>query len=469
MDRLLARRPARRGLMLAAEALRCRHRRLCASAASELYDVVIVGSGMVGAGLAAALGASPLTDRLRVAVLDQKTPEDKLASSLSPIPEMRVSTLTPASIQLLEKTGAWDRILPPSCASFSHMQVWDYSGAGCLRWSAADIQRDTMGAIIENGVLQSAFLAVARERAGVECIMPATVKALVQAPYAREPGSNSANPSSILRLEDGRLLRARLVVGADGAHSNIRQMSDIRTVGWEYDQRGLVATVRVSFPTDTAWQRFLPTGPVALLPVRAGFCNVVWSTTPPMARQLEKAPLDKVALAINEAFHGGPSNDPPSPVASMLEKAGQEPSMFCSPPAVVEIVGGPPRSFPLKLMHAGSYVRPRLALVGDAAHVVHPLAGQGVNLGLGDVQQLAEALAAAVETGQDIGDLHLLQTTYEQPRLKANLAMMAALDALKRAFGVQSELFAQMRNLGLDVLNAAKPIKNRVMQYAMGL
>ncbi|GIL43781.1 hypothetical protein Vafri_1398 [Volvox africanus] len=261
-------------------------------------------------------------------------------------------------------------------------------------------------------------------------------------------------------------------------------MAGIRTWGWGYGQRGLVATVSTAEPSMTAWQRFLPTGPLALLPVRDGYSNIVWSTTPQTATAMEAMTPAAFAAAVNKAL-----SDPPiattagtftswlGPMAASLERLGPFAEFgknfgsgsngFQDPPLVLGWAGGPPRSFPLQLKQAGRYILPRLALVGDAAHAVHPLAGQGVNLGFGDARVLVEALAGAVETGTDPGDARILQGDYEAPRQRAVLTMVAALDGIKRVFEVQASGFAALRGVGLSMINAAGPVRNGLMQYAM--
>jgi len=295
-----------------------------------------------------------------------------------------------------------------------------------------------------------------------------------RSPRAADPDASLAR----LQLEDGRTLRCRLVVGADGAASRTRGMAGLRATGWRYGQRGVVASVRTDGPNTTAWQSFLATGPLALLPVRDGYSNVVWSTTPSMAAHLEGLAPQAFGEAVNAALAaGGPAGrHSASRGGGLLDGVGQVLAQvsgsrnprFVEPPCVLESVGSAPRSFPLQMVHAGSYVRPRFALVGDAAHAVHPLAGQGVNLGFGDVEALAKAVAYAMQVGCDIGDGAILQSEYEAPQQKANLAMMAALEGLKRVFAVQAPALAGARSLGLQLINASPELRQGIMKYAMG-
>uniref|UniRef100_A0A061SIF6 Ubiquinone biosynthesis monooxygenase Coq6 n=1 Tax=Tetraselmis sp. GSL018 TaxID=582737 RepID=A0A061SIF6_9CHLO len=355
------------------------------------------------------------------------------------------------------------------------MQVWDDVGPGYVRYSAAEAGLAEMGHVAENDAVQSAL--ASRLGDAAERIWPATISSIEFPPCGPHDLGEAAaakGPAHLaeIRLEGGRTLRCRLVVGADGARSRTRSLGGLRAVGWQYDQRGVVACVRTETPNEVAWQSFLSTGPLALLPVRDGFSNVVWSTTPEIASALEAMGPEEFAAAVNRALSAGGPRGSGGVVGGFASAAsrflfrGQPP--FEEFPRVLEYTGAPPKSFPLQMLHSGRYVRPRLALVGDAAHAVHPLAGQGVNLGFGDAKELAAAIAHATKVGCDIGDAGFLAAHYEGPRRTANLAMMGALDSLKAVFGVQMPSFAGLRNLGLQVVNATPPLKREIMAYAMG-
>uniref|UniRef100_A0A6S8MSN8 Ubiquinone biosynthesis monooxygenase COQ6, mitochondrial n=1 Tax=Dunaliella tertiolecta TaxID=3047 RepID=A0A6S8MSN8_DUNTE len=513
-----------------------------ASASQDVADVAIVGGGMVGAALAALLSSNPLTASMRIVLLDQKPQASEWHPA--PSPELRVSTVTPASIRAMQKAGAWEAIENHS-APVTTMQVWDASGSGCIRWHAQDAGVEHMGVVAENSLLQASLLAAMAPQAqagcsealssvattsptaststqhagssaagasgggGVQCIWPATIKGLHLPPFdmssvqmpgpptgsnhrshdSNEGAAVQGNQLATIVFEDDTELKARLVVAADGGASQIRQLAGFRTFGWKYNQRAVVATVQLEGgPTSTAWQRFLPTGPLALLPVRDDLANIVWSTTPEAARALEQLSPSAFAAAANKALQdlvpSSGSDHPPSlswlsalqgssaslaKAASSLYPGLPESSQYQPPPIVQSWVGDQPKSFPLQLRHSGRYVRPRLALIGDAAHSVHPLAGQGVNLGFGDAEALADTLVWGRSCGVDPGDLLALQDLYEKPRQAANLAMTAALDGLFRTFGIQAAPFAAARNLGLNLLNAAAPLRTSVMRIAMGL
>lgn len=329
----------------------------------------------------------------------------------------------------------------------------------------------------------------------LEIICPASVKA-VQAPRQHSdpprPASHiggdkgPAIEDELVRIElaDGRVLETQLVVAADGAASGVRNMCGIGTWGWDYDQRGLVATVRTADANHTAWQRFLPHGPVAVLPLWDNLSSIVWSTTPKHAAELAALPPDEFVASLNAALHApsaaaraeGPSASG-FPLLAPLEVAAaavtdvmgslSQARAPARPAPVIESVEGVRASFPLRLMHANSFVRHRAALVGDAAHVTHPLAGQGLNLGIADAAALADILTEAAELGLDLGELSLL-TQYEQRRKPETVAMLGALDTIKRLFSGEPGVMSAARNAGMSVLNNIDPVKRFVAGYAMG-
>ncbi|KAK9821489.1 hypothetical protein WJX74_001614 [Apatococcus lobatus] len=417
---------------------------------------------MIGTALAAALGSNPLTSAMNIALLDRQAPA-KVDQRLSSVPENRVSTIAPATIRILQQAGSWPHVQPPNSAAFSNMQVWDSAGTGHVEYHADLLGADILGHVVENSVLIRAL--TQKLPASVTSLQPASVEA-IHLPGFSSTEQQGGSQLATVSLEDGRHIRTRLLVAADGARSRMRSLAKLRTVQWMYNQKGLVATVRTAEPHATAWQRFLPTGPLALLPVRHGYSNIVWSTSPAHAAELEASSPAGFVAAVNEALQTAPTQ-PSSGLASMQSFLQPGKSMTV-PPLVSELAGDAPRSFPLALCHAGRYVRPRFALIGDAAHAVHPLAGQGVNLGFGDVHCLAQALAAASESGTDIGSLAFLEELYERPRQQANVTMMGGLDMLKRLFTPQQGMLASFRNFGLDAVNASPMMKKQIMSYAMG-
>ncbi|KAG6554443.1 hypothetical protein Mapa_004360 [Marchantia paleacea] len=478
----------------------------------DQYDVVIVGGGMVGAAVGCGLASSALTRSLRVAIVDgNPATKEKYSKPKDAVPDSRVSAITPATVRFLKDVGAWETIQGSRHAPFDTMQVWDYSGLGYTRYQAADVGEDVLGYVVENNLLISS-LASALERTGfAEMICPAKVKG-VQFPAGSSSSSTrnlfenlskrarshigastsfqdqkkveQASPDAFapndnwaqVLLEDGRLLRTRLVVGADGGRSRVRDMAGLETRGWDYNQHAVICTVRVVYHHSTAWQRFLPTGPLALLPIGDDLSNIVWSTTPEKAKELKEMSKEQFVTAINRALTedfgplpsshmGGPFNSKwLTPLFGEMPPSVSEP--FIAPPPVTACLSDR-LSFPLSLRHATKYVSNRVALVGDAAHTVHPLAGQGVNLGFGDAATLVKTLREGIKTGENIGELALLEK-YEKERLWANLPMMAVLDGFQRVFGTDFPPLNIARAAGFNAVQYLGPLKKRIISFAMG-
>lgn len=395
----------------------------------NIYDVAIAGGGIVGATLACALSDGGM----RVAVIETRqpvVPSDRM--------DPRVSAVSRGSVQILESLGVWQDLRHVS--PFRAMQVWDASGAGNIHFDSADIGMDTLGYIVEN----SALLAVLWEK------LRSSIKTDVYCP-ARITTATWQGECVTLALDDGRRLAARLLVGADGADSTVRRLADIATRGWDYQQTALVATVRISHPHhETAWQRFLPDGPLAFLPLADGSSSIVWTLPTDQAARLLALSDDVFINELREALGAPPVHGYQGlGLGTILET-------------------GPRLGFPLRLIHAGQYVKERLALIGDAAHTVHPLAGQGVNLGISDAAALAEVLGEARAQGKDIGALRVLRR-YERWRKGDNLIMIAALEGIKRLFATNLPPLRWARNQGLALTDRAWPVKNAIMRHAMGM
>lgn len=388
------------------------------------YDMVIAGGGMVGAALACALGGS----ELRIAVLEGVPPP-----AWQPDSEMdvRVSAITRASQRIFAAIGVWEAIESSRVSPFREMEVWDAGGPGRIHFDSADIGESLLGWIIENRVIQTALWERMKTLTHVDLLCPASLDS-----------ADFEGPGIRLRLEDGRELATRLLVGADGANSRVRQLANIAAGGWGYGQTSVVATVGTELPhRETAWQRFLPTGPLAFLPLCDARSSIVWTTTPEQAEHLLTLDDELFGWELAEAF------------GWRLGRITQ---------------AGPRGGFPLRLQHAHAYVRPGIALIGDAAHVVHPLAGQGVNLGLLDAAALAEVLLDARVRGQDPASFKALRR-YERWRKGDNLLMLGVLDGFKRLFGTDLAPVRWLRNIGLNLTDTATPVKNLIAHRAMGL
>jgi 2-octaprenylphenol hydroxylase len=387
------------------------------------FDVIVIGGGIVGATAACALGREGLT----VALVEARAPGT--AADESPR-DARMYAVTRASERIFTALGVWDAIAAQGISEFREMEVWDAGGAGRIHFDAAELGEPYLGCIIEPRLMQSALTQQLAGLAGVELFCPARFRSI----------AITAESAEIV-LQEGQTLSAKLVIAADGPQSRVREQVGISVRTHDYRQRSLVALVSTERPhQDTAWQRFLPGGPLAFLPMHDGRCSIVWTR-----------PADTVdaLLALDEAdFHAA---------------LGQAFDYRLGRITASELR----QAYPLRRLHADHYVSARVALVGDAAHAIHPLAGQGVNLGLLDAATLAEVVTAAWRAGRDPGMLQVLRR-YERWRRGDNLLMMAAMDGLNRLFSNAQPPLQWARNLGLALMNRAGPARRALMRHAMG-
>jgi 2-octaprenylphenol hydroxylase len=385
---------------------------------------------MVGAA-AAALLAQAAPD-CAVVVLDAEQPP---RWNPGEEPGLRVSALSEASRRVLEACGAWEEIAAARISPYRSMRVWDgevpAGGPGAIRFDAADVARPVLGHIVENELARLALRNALLRLSNVRLLDGARLATLAL-----------EGDSADLGVEDGRRLRARLVIGADGAGSPSRALAGLEVHGHDYEQRAVVCNLRCQLPhRETAWQRFLPEGPIALLPLADGRVSIVWSTTPERAERLLALDDERFRAAVAEASDG----------------------------CLGEVLAAGPRAaFPLRMRHAPVYTRARYALVGDAAHTVHPLAGQGVNLGFLDAAALAEVVGGGVAAGRDPGDPALLRR-YERWRKPENLLSMRAFDGINRLFSNDNPGLGTLRRAGLTLVDRLAPLKGVFIRRAMGL
>lgn len=388
-------------------------------------DVIICGAGPIGSTLAGLLAAGGI----HCLLLDARSARSAAAPAGT---DPRALALTPASRAILESFDLWRR-LPPACVGrFERMQVWDQGGRGRIGFDCADLCAPVLGYIVPQPELQRALDERLEGLPGVAVLR------------GNDPaGIDWHEDRTVLRLADGASLAARLVVAADGSRSALRAMAGIDFPIRAYGQDAVACLVRTELPHENvARQRFLRSGPLAFLPLaEPDRCGVVWSTTPEHARELQDMDESRFREALASAFenvHG----------------------------RVMEC--GPRKSFPLSAAHAERYVRGRLVLAGDAAHCVHPLAGQGANLGLLDAAALAELVVGAHGRGRDPGDARVLRA-YERWRRSENAAMGFVLDALQKLFVPADGPLPGLRSLGLDLVDRSGPLKHAIMRRAMGI
>ncbi|MCU7937823.1 MAG: UbiH/UbiF/VisC/COQ6 family ubiquinone biosynthesis hydroxylase [gamma proteobacterium symbiont of Bathyaustriella thionipta] len=389
----------------------------------KAYDIIIVGGGMVGATLACALGNSAM----KVAVIEAHQSDFNWSENSH---DIRVSALTHASQHIFENLGVWPSMQHDGVAAYNKMNVWDASGQGQIHFNSVEVGQVDLGHIVENRVIQKAVQKKLADFENIDLLMPLQLQSMTLSESGAE-----------LITSDGQHLSAELVVGADGANSWVRKQADIALNSWAYHQTAVVCNVKTSEShQDACWQQFMPEGPLAFLPLADGQSSIVWSTTEEKSQAL----------------------------VNMDEKSfNQELQMtFGSSLGRIQLTSER-GAFPLRLRHAKHYVQEHLALVGDAAHTVHPLAGQGVNLGLLDAVVLAEEVIRAHEKKRALGALSTLRR-YERRRKVDNIAMLAAMDAFKRLFSNDITPLKLLRNAGLNLADKFTPFKNLMIKRAMG-
>ena len=409
------------------------------TAHAQHYDIVISGAGMVGLAMAGALADSGLS----VALIDPQTPQDSLQSFLDTRTladfDSRVSALTPASQAFLDRIGAWPLIEDVRVCPYYDMRVWEADGTGAIHFNADELHVPCLGHIVENRLVTAALATVLATKDNTSFL---TGKGLTDLEAGPE------GDYRILHLTDGTTLSCGLLIGADGARSKVRELVGFRTRNWHYNHHALVCTVNSEAPHQhTAWQRFMTTGPVACLPLflpgqeTQHYSSIVWSCEPAMAAELQAASAPTFATRLAGALE------------HRLGAFSQVSKLH---------------SFPLHQQHATQYVRNGIALVGDAAHTIHPLAGQGVNLGLADVTCIDRVIRAALARGEPWSCEQVL-SRYQRERKPANLGMMLGMEGFKRAFGSNDLLLRWLRNTGLKLADRVSPLKHELVQRAMGI
>lgn len=387
----------------------------------EQFDVVINGGGMVGAALACGLARH----HFKVAVIEQQAPAAFDAKSQ---PDVRISAIGCASVALLKELEVWNTILAMRCTPYRRLETWEWENAHAI-FDAQSLGLPELGYMVENSVLQRA-LWEQMEQQGVTLLCPARLKT-----------SDYQDEQWTLTLDSGEQIRSRLLVGADGANSQVRRLAGIGVSGWEYAQSCMLISVSCEqTPGDSTWQQFTPSGPRAFLPLHDHYASLVWYDSVARISQLSKLPMEQLTREITGHF------------PARLGK-------------VEALAAG---SFPLTRRHASQYVQPGLALVGDAAHTINPLAGQGVNLGYRDVDVLIDVLAEARQQGQSWWQLTTL-TRYQRKRYPDNLLMQSGMDLFYTAFSNQNHPLTVVRNLGLMAAQRGGWLKKKALSYALGL
>ena len=392
-----------------------------------MTEVVVIGAGIVGLSTALALAQEGFSVRVIEARLH---PEVNMPSFDSPF-DIKVVAISRASQLFFNQLGIWSDIIQARACAYQQMTIWDSVADGIIQFKAADFFEPDLGHIIEQQVILAALWQRLKSYPEVT-VMPGVhlVKIREEKEYVE------------LLLSSQMTLRTALVIGADGANSALRKLSQIDSTRWEYQQSAIIATIEgKESHQHTAFQRFAPEGPLALLPLASSNqSSIVWTTTPDRAKALTLQPEKLFNETLSKESEG---------VMGDIQ------------------VKGPRVAIPLYTHHAKHYAKSRCVLVGDAAHTLHPLAGQGVNLGLLDAASLVEKLIHAKNAMRDIGSLKVLQR-YERERRMHNQIMIWAMETFKRGFGTRSQMVQRLRNVGLNWVDKQLALKHFFARLALG-
>lgn len=398
------------------------------------FDLVIVGAGLVGAALACAIAQTDAAQNLRIAVIEASSDVQHFSGEHF---DPRVVALTHASQKLLTDIGCWGDIVAQRVCAYREMKVWDGEGTAAIEFDCAEVQQSYLGHIVENSVIVNQLRERMAQHHNIFLIQPVAVAQVIPA--------QAEFPRVRVQLTNGSEITSALLIAADGAQSKVRELAEFSTREWDYGQQAIITTVRTERPHEfTAWQRFMHTGPLAFLPLQNNgddyYCSIVWSADNELAQELMALASDTFCARLTAAFEA---------------RLGRV--ISCDRRYAI----------PLRQRHATSYIQPGIALVGDAAHNIHPLAGQGVNLGLLDVIALAQEIERALQRGIPLADYSILRR-YQRQRLASNLSMMSAMEGFKRLFGSRSLAVNWLRNTGMRQLNSVSAIKKIIINAALG-
>lgn len=398
------------------------------------YDVIIVGAGLVGASLACAIAQSDAAQNLRIAVIEASSDGQHFSGENF---DPRVVALTHASQKLLTDIGCWSDIVAQRVCAYREMKVWDGEGTAAIEFDCAEVHKNHLGHIVENSVIVNQLRERMAQHNNIFLIQPVAVAQVIPA--------QAEFPRVRVQLTNGSEISAALLIAADGAQSKVRELAEFTTREWDYGQQAIITTVRTEQSHEfTAWQRFMHTGPLAFLPLQNNgdthSCSIVWSAEDELAAELMALDDEAFCARLTAAF-----------------EARLGAVIACDKRYAIA----------LRQRHATTYIQPGIALVGDAAHNIHPLAGQGVNLGLLDVIALAQEIERALTRGLPLADYSILRR-YQRQRLASNLGMMSAMEGFKRLFGNRTLAVNWLRNTGIRQLNSVTAIKKMMINLALG-
>ena len=400
----------------------------------QSFDIVIVGGGMVGATMACLLRdldlKIALVDRAKFDVLNLEVTGGKF--------DPRVSAITTATKKIFLDLKVWTDIEAARCCNYLGMQVWDADGTGCINFSAIDLNQSELGTIVENSILSSALYKQISNQKNLSLLAPMNIASM----EVSEGGTR-------LITDKGQQKTAKLIIAADGANSKIRELCRFSTREWEYNHNAIVTTVKTELAHEqTALQRFIDTGPLAFLPLAVeqndsiqNYCSIVWTAIPKHAEYLMQLSDKNFCTELTKAIEGRLGN---------IEWCDKR------------------FTFPLWQRHSIDYVKNNVVLIGDAAHSIHPLAGQGVNLGFLDAAVLARELHHGIEVGRELSDQTVLGR-YQRKRKGHNLGMMWLMEGFKHLFAEQALPIRWLRNIGMSGVDNISVVKNNLARRAMGL
>jgi 2-octaprenylphenol hydroxylase len=390
---------------------------------NDCYDLIIVGSGIVGSTLALLLARSPL----KILLLDNQTIDLNWNAARY---DLRVSAVNRLAEKLFRDIDIWQAVRDARISPYQNMCVWDQSISSGVHFSATNIHQPNLGYIIENKLLQKTLIEKIKQHQHIELIFPIQAKAI------------ETNESEVKLYTDQKIYKAKLLVGSDGVQSWVRKEAGIDTTIYDYQQLALVCQVTTeNSHQKTAWQRFLPSGPLAFLPLSdPKQCSIVWSTAIQHANYLQQLEKKDFLQELTQ------SSD--HQLAKMLD---------CSDRIL----------FPLSMIHAKNYVKPRIALIGDSAHKIHPLAGQGLNLGLADAYKLHEIILETHKKQRDIGHISHLRK-YERAQKPINQLMATSMTVFNQLFSNENSFLKIARNTGFKACNQLTWAKNYFAKQALG-
>uniref|UniRef100_A0AC35UBS8 Ubiquinone biosynthesis monooxygenase COQ6, mitochondrial n=1 Tax=Rhabditophanes sp. KR3021 TaxID=114890 RepID=A0AC35UBS8_9BILA len=437
------------------------------SSVPKFYDVVIVGGGMVGNAMAASLGSSPALKSSTILLLEAgKEPQLVKGNELY---SNRVSAVSPLSVNLFKKLSIWECLEGNRVQPVREMRVLDDASQSNIFFEQKN-DGQQIAHIIENNAIIGSLFNRLKEFENISVQTGAKVDDI------KVP--ESIGKLAEITMTDGSQINTNLVIGADGFNSSVRKAINTEYTAWNYDQMGIVCTLNIkSEVNDTAWQRFTPLGPLALLPLNKNLSSLVWTTSPAEAKRLLALSEDEFVDELNRHLQTETNqNSLVNQALFMLEKvtsslplgeAARAATLACGTriPEVISLQSDTRAAFPLGFGHAHDYVAPRAALIGDAGHRMHPLAGQGVNLGWSDVEKLTNVIETCISEGGDIGSLTYLRE-YQDAAQKHNLPVMVSVDWLNRLYGSNLTPVVLARSLGLYAVNKLTPLKDLIMYKA---